>query len=303
MRKIRVVASALFVVASFFAAAPAFAASGGYGAGTGPSDVPGGYANVVTTHTFGLIGGSLFANIPGGQAHLIVPANAFTRDVQLEVTSPDLGSVRAALPHVGFGNYDVVGGIGIKAYEMNGQPFAGAFGHPLTLAMTGAAFGVGDQVIRFTGASTAIDVGAEVSPGSVTVLVLEDPDFAILAPLVSAATTAASSTASASPSGAAVAPPTAASSAGVAPAPSASASASPSVLGEQFTSTGGGHSSAAEVGWIALAVVAIAVGIITLRNRQHEVYAGRHGQANPAHEQRHGGVPDGYVQRHRQQRT
>src|SRR5450432_4305901 len=148
MLKTRVLASAVFIAAGLIAAPQSsYAAGGGYGSGNGPTGVPGGYAIVVTTHTFGSEGGSLVANIPGGQAHLTVPAGALVGDVQVVVTAPDLGGVEAALPKLGLANYRVVAAIGVQINDTNGHKFTGTFAHPVTLAIEGSAVGVGDQVI------------------------------------------------------------------------------------------------------------------------------------------------------------
>src|SRR5664279_5539517 len=169
VNKTRILAAAVFVAVGLIAAAPSsYAAGGGYGSGNGPAGVPGGYATVVTTHTFSSDGGSLVANIPGGQAQLTVPPGAFIGALQIAVTAPDLEGVEAALPKLGLASYRVVAAIGIAVSDTNGHKFGGTFAHPLMLTISGTAVGVGNQVIQFTGASTATAVAATVSPGAVS---------------------------------------------------------------------------------------------------------------------------------------
>jgi|GEM_PF-3037191 len=300
----RIVASAVFVGVALIAAAPASsAAGGGYGSGNGPAAVPGGYATVVTTHTFGSGGGSLVASIPGGHAQLTVPAGAFIGALQVAVTAPDVKGVEAVLPKLGRANYRVVAAIGIGVTDTNGHKFTGTFAHPLTLTITGAALGVGNQIIQFTGPSTATAVAATVSAGSVTVSMLADPDFAVLAP-ASAAPAAAvvappvvSPLATSSAVGSPLASPLATSSAAVSSA--AAGALAPSnpptqVLGETLTRSGDGVSTTAIVLGIAI-VVLLGTPIVAVRRRSaglhpaQVAYAGKHAPKPAAYASRHSG--------------
>ncbi len=54
---------------SLFGDSAAHAAGGGYGPGiAGPAAAPGGFSSIVTTHAFGPTGGTVSANVPGGEA-------------------------------------------------------------------------------------------------------------------------------------------------------------------------------------------------------------------------------------------
>lgn len=290
MNKTRILASAVFVAVGLIAAAPSsYAAGGGYGSGNGPTGVPGGYAIVVTTHTFSSDGGSLVANIPGGQAQLTVPAGAFIGALQIAVTAPDLEGVEAALPKLGLASYRVVAAIGIGVSDTNGHKFTGTFAHPLTLTITGAGVGVGNQVIQFTGPSAAKAVAATVAAGAVTVSMLADPDFAVLAPA-----SAATASQVASPVGSQVASPVATSAAAATGATALTSSGPPTqVLGEAFTRSGRGVSAIAIV--LGVAIVALLGALIVAVRRRSAVrrpaqaaYAGKHGPKPAAYAKRHG---------------
>ena len=303
MNKTRTLAAAVFVAVGLIAAAPSsYAAGGGYGSGNGPAGVPGGYATVVTTHTFSSDGGSLVANIPGGQAQLTVPAGAFIGALQIAVTVPDLGGVEAALRKLGLGNHRVVAAVGIGVSDTNGHKFTGTFAHPLSLTIKGAALGVGDKVIQFTGPSTTTAVAATVSPGAVTVSMLADPDFAVLAP-----TSAVAALPVVSPT--ATAPATTSSAAAAAPASSAAARAAASsapptqVLGEAFTSSSRGVSGIAIMSIIA--IVALFGAFIVAVRRRYPVrgpaevaYAGKHVPKPAAYAKRHGARLATHAPRH-----
>jgi hypothetical protein len=284
MHKTRLLASAVFVAVGLIAAAPSsYAAGGGYGSGDGPTGVPGGYAIVVTTHTFSSDGGSLIANIPGGQAHLTVPPGAFIGALQIEITAPDLQGVEAALPKLGLANYRVAAAIGVAISDTNGHKFTGTFAHPLTLTITGTAVGAGNQVIRFTGASTATAVAATISPGAITVSMLADPDFAVLAPASAAVASPVASPAATSPAATSV------TGAGV-----LTSSGPPTqVLGETITRSGRGVSIIATA--LVVAMVGLLVALIIAVRRRSAVgrpaqaaYAGKHGPKPAAYARRHG---------------
>jgi len=277
VNKARILASAIFVGAGLFGATPSsYAAGGGYGSGDGSAGVPGGFANVVATHTFASDGGSLDANIPGGQVHLTVPAGAFISALQIAVTAPDLESLAAIPPKLGLENYRVVAAIGIGVSDTNGHKFTGTFVHPLTITITGTGLGVGNQVIQFTGPSTAKAVPATVSAGTVTVSMLADPDFAVLAPAPAAASTIVSPLATSS-TGAGVLTPS---------------NPPTQVLGEAFTHAGR-RVSAIVIGF-GVAIVAL-LGALTIAVRRRSAvrrpasaYTGKHGPKPAAYMRRHG---------------
>jgi hypothetical protein len=249
---------AVFATISLFGNSAAHAAGGGYGPGIGgPAGAPGGFSNIVTTHAFDVAGGTVSANVPGGEAELIVPDAAFSQPIQAIITAPDLSGINAVLPQLGFGGYTAIAGVGISIDDANGTPITSLFVHPLSLTMTGAGIGAGDLLVEFTSLSTAATLQAAVfTPGSVTVSLAADPDFAVLAPSPAGSSAAASANAS----------------------PSASGSSAPTaVLGEQFTN-GSGGSVVGKVLVTVVAVLVVAGGlmILMLRRRRPDSFIPRH---------------------------
>jgi hypothetical protein len=253
----------------------AHAAGGGYGPGiAGPAGAPGGFSNIVTTRAFDTAGGTVTAAVPGGQAQLTVPNGAFGQPVQAVITAPDLSAINAALPHLGFGAYMAIGGVGISIDDASGKPLTALFVHPLTLTITGAGIGAGDLLVEFTSLSTAATLQAAVfTTGSMTVSLAADPDFAVLAPTPPASSSPA---ASAAASAAAVASPSAASS-----------SAPTAVEGEHFTkSSGGGVVGKTLLAVLVVVAVAIAAMVLAARRRRPNSFVPRHAAAGPPATQR-----------------
>jgi len=258
VRILRGVVLLIFALAtiSLFGDSAAHAAGGGYGPGiAGPGAAPGGFSSIVTTHAFGTAGGTVSANVPGGETELTVPDGAFSQPIQAIITAPDLSGINAVLSQLGFGGYTAIGGVGISVDDANGTPITGLFVHPLTLTITGSGIGAGDLLVEFTSLSTAATLqDAVFTDGSVTVSLSADPDFAVLAPNG----TSASAIANASPSSSGSTPPTA-------------------VLGEQFTKSPSG-SIVGKTLFAVVAVIVVAIGamMLTLRRRRPDSFAPRH---------------------------
>jgi hypothetical protein len=256
---------------SLFGDSVAHAAGGGYGPGiAGPGAAPGGFSSVVTTHAFGPTGGTVSANVPGGEAELTVPDAAFSQQIQAIITAPDLSGINAVLPQLGFGGYTAIAGVGISVDDANGNPITGLFVHPLSLTITGSGISGGDLLVEFTSLSTAATLqDAAFTDGSVTVSLSADPDFAVLAPNG----TSASAIANASPSSSGSTPPTA-------------------VLGEQFTKgTGGSGVGKTLFTVVVVLVVAIAAMMLTLRRRRPTSFVPRHSSSGTSAKQPRGPSP------------
>jgi hypothetical protein len=240
----------IFAVAAtigLFGDSAAHAAGGGYGPGiAGPAGAPGGFSSIVTTHAFGTAGGTVSANVPGGEAELTVPDGAFSQPIQAIITAPDLAGINSVLPQLGFGGYSAIGGVGISIDDASGKPITGLFVHPLTLTITGSGIGTGDLLVEFTSLSTAATLQSAVfTAGSVTVSLAADPDFAVLAPSTAGSAAASSAAApNASPSSSGSTPPTI-------------------VEGEQFTKSPGG-SIVNQTLLTVLAVLVVAAGLLAL---------------------------------------
>jgi hypothetical protein len=251
---------AVFTSVALFGDSAAHAAGGGYGPGiAGPAGAPGGFSNIVTTHAFSTNGGTVSANVAGGEAELTVPDGAFGEPVQAVITAPDLSGINAVLPQLGFGGYSAIAGVGISIDDANGKPLNELFTHPLGLTITGPGIGVGDLLVEFTSLSTAATLQAAVfTTGSVTVSLAADPDFAVLAPSA-ASSSAASASASAS-------------------APASSSTPPTIVEGEQFTKAGPGISVVEKSVFTVLVVLVIVAGamMLALRRRRPDPFVPRH---------------------------
>ena len=267
MRIVRRIVLLIFAVTiSLFGDSAAYAAGGGYGPGiAGPGAAPGGFSSIVTTHSFGPTGGTVSANVPGGEAELTVPDGVFSQPIQAIITAPDLSGINAVLPQLGFGGYTAIGGVGISIDDANGTPISGLFVHPLSLTITGSGIGAGDLLVEFTSLSTAATLqDAVFTDGSVTVSLSADPDFAVLAPNG----TSAPAIANASPSSSSSTPPTA-------------------VLGEQFTkSPGGSIIGKTLLAVLVVLVVAIGAMMLTLRRRRPDSFVPRHSSSGTQAKQR-----------------
>ncbi|HEY5050331.1 MAG TPA: hypothetical protein VII50_05485 [Acidothermaceae bacterium] len=261
---------AVIATISLFGDSAAHAAGGGYGPGIGgPAAAPGGFSSIVTTHAFGVTGGTVSANVPGGEAELTVPDGAFSQPIQAIITAPDLSGINAALPQLGFSGYSAIAGVGISIDDANGKPITSLFVHPLTLTITGSGIDAGDLLVEFTSLSTAATLQAAVfTTGSVTVSLAADPDFAVLAP-----SSAASATSSASPPASGSSPPTI-------------------VEGEQFTKSPGG-SIVDKTLFAILAVLIVAAGVLmlVLRRRPPDSFIPRHSAASAPPKQRRAPSP------------
>lgn len=180
-------------------AATAFAAGSGYGptVPTGPTGVPGGYTDIVTTQTVSSDGGMVHAPGVAGSSSvtLSVPKGSFTEPTQLEVTNPDLSAVSANLSTEGFSGYSAVSGVGVKALDSNGQPLVGTFDKPVSLTISGPHIGVpGEKVLELTGPHSATVLAATFGEDSVTIQLTADPDIAVVNPPLTAGGTAPGAT-------------------------------------------------------------------------------------------------------------
>ena len=178
--------AALTAGASLALAGGALAAPGGYGPSvpTGPVGTPGGYTSVVTTETVAAAGGALSGSVAGGRLDISVPAGAFSRPVQVEVTSPNLSAITPqSLSQLGFGGYSAAAGYGVKVLDDSGQALAGSFGKSLRVTVHGAGLGLpGQKVLMLDGADGATVVPTTLGADSVTVQLSRDPNLVVITP-------------------------------------------------------------------------------------------------------------------------
>jgi len=161
-------------------------ASSGYGppAPAAPS-VPGGYSAVVTSQTIGPAGGKIGPlSVDGITTALTVPFGAFPASVQITLTAPNLAAVSGA----GFAGHRAVAGVGIQVQE-RGAVYPGTFLKPLSLTMSSSSITASSVVVVWNGSVFVTESSASLAAGSATVTFNHDPNFAVLAPTGTAAST------------------------------------------------------------------------------------------------------------------
>jgi hypothetical protein len=150
----------------------------GYGPPAPATEVPGGYYTVVTSQTVTSAGGKIGPVSVGGlSVTLTVPAGAFSDTVQITLTGPNVAGIGDA----GFSSCKAVGGVGVLV-QQNGSKYSGKFAKPLTLSMASGSINALSVVVRWNGTAFVTESGATVRSGSATVSVVQDPNFAVLAP-------------------------------------------------------------------------------------------------------------------------
>lgn len=136
--------------------------------------------------------------VAGSSLTVTAPVGALAPGDQIEVTAPSLPGVQAALPSVGFAGYHAVAGIGIGVTSPSGKRVTTTFAKPLTVNLTGSALGVpGEEVLEFTGPSSASVVPSTTGTHSVSVTLTHDPNLSVINPAANsgvAATSGAGST-------------------------------------------------------------------------------------------------------------
>ncbi len=170
-------------------AGAAAAAGSGYGPPeTGPSNVPGGFSNVVTARTVTSTGGSVSAPVPGGTLEVSVPPGDFTTPVEVEITAPDLASIDHSLLSLGLSGYTAIGSTGISLLTPAGHKLTGHFAHPISVTLTGSGLGLrGERVVELTGPSSFVPLPSTLGHGTITFSILSDPDVVVLSSLTAGA--------------------------------------------------------------------------------------------------------------------
>ena len=148
-----------------------------YGPPPPPPVAPGGFQAVVTSTTVGPAGATIAINIGACRASLTVPPGTFSTPVQLTITAPAVREIGNA----GHPGYRATCGIGI-GITVGGTIYTGAFGHQLTLNITGFAIKDSDRVVVWDGTGFVF-VPATVSASGVQFSFTgSGEDFAVIAP-------------------------------------------------------------------------------------------------------------------------
>jgi len=140
-------------------------------------EVPGGYDTVVTSQPVTSAGGTIGPiSVDGLPVTLNVPAGAFSDQLQVTLTAPDLARIGDA----GFRGYAAVGGVGVLV-QKNGSKYQGKFAKKLSLSIVSRSINSLSVVVMWNGTAFVTEPGATVRSGSATVRFDSDPNFAVLA--------------------------------------------------------------------------------------------------------------------------
>jgi hypothetical protein len=147
--------------------------------------VPGFYTDVVTSQTITPAGGTIGpVTVDGATVTLVIPPGAFPFSIQITITQPYLFGVGNA----GMAGYKTVAGVGILVQE-NGLPYPGTFLKPLTATIRTPLITSSSVMVVWDGAAFVPVSDSTVTSGAAVVSFDSDPDYAILAPLATTATT------------------------------------------------------------------------------------------------------------------
>jgi hypothetical protein len=175
--------SAAFVAGSVRAAG----AASTYGPAPAPVGAapPGSYSDVITSQTITPAGGTIGpVTADGATVTLVIPAGAFPVSVQITITEADLFAVGSA----GTAGYKAVAGVGVQVQE-NGSPYPGTFLKPLTVTIHSSSITSSSVVMVWNGTAFVAESDSTVTSGVAVVSFDTDPDFAVLAPTGTTATT------------------------------------------------------------------------------------------------------------------
>jgi len=153
---------------------------------------PGGYSDVVTSQTISTAGGTVGpVTVDGATVTLVVPAGAFPVSVQITLTGPDLFAVGSA----GTTGYKAVAGVGIQV-QKNGSTYPGTFLKPLALTIRSSSITSSSVVVAWNGTAFVTESDSTFTAGAAVVSFDTDPDFAVLSPSGTTATTIPGATSS-----------------------------------------------------------------------------------------------------------
>ena len=153
---------------------------------------PGGYSGVITSQTITPAGGTIGrVTVDGATVSLVIPAGAFPVPVQITMTGPDLFAVGSA----GTAGYKAVAGVGIQVQE-NGSTYPGTFLKPLSLTVRSSSITSSSVVMVWNGTAFVTEPDSTFTPGTAVIGFDTDPDFAVMSPLATTATTIPGATSS-----------------------------------------------------------------------------------------------------------
>jgi hypothetical protein len=141
---------------------------------------PGGFTAVVTSMPITPAGGTVGpVTVDGASVGVHVPAGAFSQDVLLTITAPDLAAIKA-MP-----GFHVVAGAGVGV-SLNGSPYPGTFLKPVTVTFSSPKIMPASAVVVWNGSAFVTDPASMAMAGSASVSFDTDPAFAVESPTTSA---------------------------------------------------------------------------------------------------------------------
>ncbi len=112
-----------------------------------PPPTPGGYTAVVTSQPIGPDGGVIGpVGVGACSVALTVARGTFNSQVQITITAPTVQDIGDG----GQPGYRAVCGVGVLI-QVDGQPYTGGFGHPLTLDISGVSIRHNARVVVWNG--------------------------------------------------------------------------------------------------------------------------------------------------------
>ena len=142
---------------------------------------PGGFSSVVTSQPITAAAGGTVgpAMVAGADVTVHVPAGAFSGDVQIVLTEPDLAAVPTAP------GFMVVAGVGVGV-SINGTPYQGTFLKPITVDISSPKITASSEVGAWTGSAFVPDTSSMLSAGMATITMDSDAAFIVLSPIAPA---------------------------------------------------------------------------------------------------------------------
>jgi hypothetical protein len=146
----------------------------------GPPGVPGGFASVMVTKALPIAGGTVTGSVNGHQVTVTVPAGALSQQIDLTLT----WGAPSAIGNAGISGDGTVVAIGVNVAELsNGNKFAGTFGRPFAVTISGP-FGSKASVVSYNVSAKRWEAlpRAAVTSSVASFTISSDPDIAVVEP-------------------------------------------------------------------------------------------------------------------------
>jgi len=142
---------------------------------------PGGFSTIITTQTIGPGGGTIGpVTVAGAEVTVHIPAGAFSSNVEIVITAPDLAAVP---PTTGF---VVVAGVGVGV-SVGGTKYSGTFLKPITIDIASSKITASSMVGTWNGSAFVTDPNSTVTAGMASISMDSDAAFIVQASTAKAA--------------------------------------------------------------------------------------------------------------------